>query len=328
MKPQSPCPILICDRFDLDALSLLKSDSSVNVRVSNTLGSNLPPKEELEQAQGLIVRSRTKITRELLSLAPNLKFIITSTSGYDHIDLKATSEFAVQVMYTPEANAASASELTWSLALACARRSQESYRAMKAGDWRREALVGRELNGKTWGVIGCGRIGSRVARIAQAFGMKTLAFDPYLETFPEGVLRVGLDECLKLSDFVSFHVPATLETQSMINAARFSEMNHHAIIINTSRGTVFSERDLILALKNSWIAGAGLDVFEQEPLPRDSQLFAFPNVVLTPHLGATTAEAFSASSREAALKALNFVKSQAVTDPLPPLNAPWFQLNY
>jgi D-3-phosphoglycerate dehydrogenase len=319
--------LLITDRFDLDALALLKGDHAVEVAQS---GAPKPTPEELAQTEGLIIRSRTKIDRALLEQAPALKLIITATSGFDHIDLEATSERGLTVMFTPEANAASAAELTWALVLACARRVPEAHRAVKAGDWRREALLGRELAGKTYGVIGLGRIGTRVARFAQAFGMKVVAFDPYKDDshFEKArASRMALDELLRLADFASLHVPATPETRHMLSSLHLQNANPGLILINTSRGSALHEPVLIEALEKNWIAGCGLDVFEKEPLSRQSALTSLSGVVLSPHIGATTGEAFAAASLEAAEKALRFAKAGLKSDCLPPMEE-WYQQGF
>lgn len=324
MNTTSSHRVLITDRFDTNASALLRSDSRLNISVSE---NPVPTAEELRHAEALIIRSRTPISRELLAQAPHLRVIVTATSGFNHIDLQATQERGVAVMFTPNANAASACELTWTLALACSRRLIEAHRAVKAGDWRREALIGRELQQKTYGVIGLGRIGTRVARVAQAFGMRAIAYDPYKEEAhfaAAGVERVSYEELLKLSDIISFHVPATEETKHMLTLTHFEYMHRGAILINTSRGAVMREVDLIEALNNGWIAACGLDVFEREPLPRHSGLLNRMNVVLSPHLGATTSEAFAAASREAAEKIIAFLTNGSVSDPLPP-KEPWYE---
>jgi D-3-phosphoglycerate dehydrogenase len=318
----NPLRVLITDRFDLDASTRLESDPRFEVRRSAT---PFPSERELEGIEALVIRSRTSINAELLRYAPCLQLLITATSGFDHIDLKATSAQAprLKVMHTPEANAASACELTWALVLACTRRLQQSNRALKAGDWTREALIGQELRGKTYGVVGLGRIGSRVARIASAFDMQVVAFDPYRVQFPNNVSSVAFEELLRLSDVISFHVPASAETRHMLNQNGFAALNRQVIVVNTSRGSVIRERDLIQALTAGKIFACGLDVFEREPLPRDSTLLTFPNVVLTPHVGATTSAAFAAASHEAVDKLVRYVESGATSDLLPP-NAPWF----
>ena len=318
---------LITDRFDIHALALLRGNPRFDIL--QTAGPT-PTSEELAGAEALIIRSRTKIDSELLQKAPKLKVIITATSGFDHIDLTETESRKLNVMYTPEANAASACELTWALVLACARRIPEAHRAIKGGEWKREALVGRELSGKTYGIVGLGRIGSRVAKVAVALGMKAIALDPYKEDehfAAVGATRVSLEEILRLSDVISFHVPSTPETQYLLGRNFLETMNPDIILVNTSRGSLVSEKDLIEALANRWIAACGLDVFEREPLSRQSQLLSFPNVVLTPHLGATTKEAFSAGSMEAAEKLIAFVASGAVSDSLPP-QEPWWAAGF
>ena len=334
--------VLITDRFDLEAAALLAAHSSVQVSHSQT---PQPTSVELESVQGLLIRSRTKVTAEFLAQAPKLEVIVTSTSGFEHIDLAATAAQGISVMYTPDANASSAAELTWALVLACARRLNEAHRAVKTGDWKREALVGTQLGGRTYGVVGLGRIGLRVAKVAAAFGMHVVAFDPYQDeeqfSLSESqttsaefkaagsvrIERLSFEELLRVSDVISFHVPATPETNRMMGLAAFEQLNENAILINTSRGSVIVEKDLIWALENSRVAACGLDVFEREPLARHSALTTFANVVLSPHLGATTSQAFAASSREAAEKVIEFVENGDVSDPLPPDTA-WYKLGF
>ncbi|MES2854334.1 MAG: hydroxyacid dehydrogenase [Bdellovibrionota bacterium] len=308
---------LITDRFDVNALASLQGDSELTVRQSST---PLPTKEEMLGVQGIVIRSRTKITAEFLNQSPDLKVIVTSTSGFDHIDLKACQEKSVVVMYTPTANAASAAELTWALSLAVSRKTNQADRAVKSGDWKRETLLGRQLHGRTYGIVGLGRIGSRVAKIANAFGMRVVGFDPYKDDHhfdAAGCERMSLDEVFKMADIVSIHVPSTTETFHMIRKTTLDEANRDLVLINTSRGAVVDEKVLCEALDKGWIAGAGLDVFKKEPLPRESKLLGRDNVVLTPHIGATTGEAFQASSMEAAAKLKAFAARGEIKDRLP-----------
>ena len=319
--------ILVTDRFELEAMTKMQSDPRLHVTRS---AGPLPTAEELLGIEGLAIRSRTKVDRELLALVPSLKVVVTATSGFDHIDLEACEEHGVKVMFTPEANAASAAELTWTLMLAVSRKLIDAHKSVKAGDWRRESHMGRQLEGKTYGIVGLGRIGSRVARIAQAFGMKTIAFDPYKEDehFERiGCQRFSLEELFMLSDCVSIHVPASDETKGMIHRYLLDAANRSLILVNTSRGTVIPEQDLHEALTLSWIAGAGLDVFEREPLPRHSMLLGLPNVVMTPHIGATTTEAFARASWDAAEKLSTFALDGIVSDPLPPID-PWWMAGF
>ena len=169
----NPFHVLVTDRFTLDAYASLQGDSVLKVSKS---AEPQPNKEDLQNTNGLIFRSRTRVDKDLLAMAPNLRVIITATSGFDHIDLDATHERGIKVMFTPEANVASAAELTWALALAVSRQLLEAHRSTKSGEWRKPSLMGRQLEGKTYGIIGLGRIGSRVARIAHAFGMRGRCF--------------------------------------------------------------------------------------------------------------------------------------------------------
>jgi D-3-phosphoglycerate dehydrogenase / 2-oxoglutarate reductase len=320
--------VLITDRFDLNAEAHLKGHSK-NLEVMRSK-TPVPSSEELKGVQALIIRSRTKITKAFLETAPDLKFIVTSTSGFDHIDFEATKARGILTAYTPNANVQSAAELTWALVLACARRVPESGKAIRNGNWDREALNGIELAGKTYGVIGFGRIGKTVAKLAQAFGMRVLAYDPYIddeEFTSRGVARFGCDEVLRMSDVVSLHVPATEETSPLLRSTYLSLLQSHAILVNTSRGSAIHERALIDVLQAGKLRAVGLDVFEKEPLDRHSELTRFNNVVLTPHLGATTTEAFAKSSLEAAEKVLKFFASGSISEPisdsLPP-EAEWY----
>lgn len=315
--------VLITDRFDFKALMLLKAQKGLEVEQSSHAS---PTDSELAGAHALIIRSRTKITKELLARAPQLKFVVTATSGFDHIDLKAASEKNITLAYTPEANAQSAAELTWALVLAAAKRLPEADRAIRSGNWAREALTGLELRGKTYGVIGLGRVGKRVALIAKAFGMQILAYDPYIEDedFSQAhAQRSGLDDLIRLSDVVSLHVPKTAETSPLIRPWHFEVLMKHAIMVNTSRGTAIDEAGLIAALTAGRIRTCGLDVFEREPLPVGSALLTLPQIVLTPHLGATTEDAFALASEMAAQKLIAFFAGTEITDRLPP-DAEWY----
>lgn len=319
--------ILVADRFDHEALARLKSVATLEV---STAVDAQPSAEQLATCEGLIARSRTKIDASFLAKAPRLKVAITATSGFDHIDFEACAKRGVVVMHTPSANAASAAELTWGLIFALSRKLIDAHRAVKAGEWRREPLVGSEVSGKTLGVVGLGRIGRRVARVAQAFGMKIVAFDPYIDEADfqsVGAERLSLEELMRLADVVTLHVPKSEETEGMITSVLLEAMNRSSLLINASRGSAVSESDLVEALKEKWIAGAALDVFEREPLPRDSRLLQFPNVVLSPHIGATTREAFAAASHEAAEKMIAFARSGTASDRLPP-EATWFQQGF
>lgn len=316
--------ILIADRFAQDSFLYLQQHSNFEVvRADHHLHL---PLEHLVSAHALLIRSRTPINEELLKKARQLQLIITGTSGFDHIDLEATQKWGVTVMHTPTANIESASQLTWGLVLSCVNNIHLGHKMIKAGEWKREALTGIELKGRTYGIVGLGRIGSRVAEIAQAFGMTVAAYDPYQEdeVFKRlGIPRLSYEEVLKSADILSFHVPKTLETEHMLNRSHFEYIHRGVVLINTSRGSVINENDLAEAIENGFLRAVGLDVFEKEPLPRTSRLLNYPNVVLTPHIGANTEDAFFKASQIAANKLMAFFTDGSTSDTLPP-RAPWY----
>ncbi len=311
--------VLITDKFTLRAQTLLEASCSI-------VKSQTPScaHEDLSQVEALVIRSRTKIDKNLLARAPKLKFIVTATSGFDHIDLIATETRGIKVAFSPEANAASAAELTWALVLACARQTVDGHTAVKNETWNTHLRDGIQLCGHTYGVIGLGRIGTRVARIAQAFGMSVVGYDPYADESAFAVAqRVGLEELLKMSDVVSLHVPYTRETRKMINRSTLEYTQRDAILVNTSRGEILDEQELYEALKKGWLKGVGLDVFVKEPLPSDSNLLKNDRVVFSPHVGARTEDAYANASLEAAKQVLEFFTTGNVTHPLPP-KALWY----
>jgi D-3-phosphoglycerate dehydrogenase / 2-oxoglutarate reductase len=315
--------VLITDRFAQEALLTLSSQPFLNVQKTET--PNLHG-VDLAQVAALVIRSRTVIDESVFKRAKKLQVIVTATSGFDHIDLDAAEKWGVTVMFTPEANVESAAQQTWALVLACANRIPQAHRGMKAGEWNREAVTGFELSHKTYGIVGLGRIGKRVAQIANAFNMNVIAFDPYTDesSFRQvDAERVAYEELLKRSDVLSFHVPKTTETEAMLNRSQFEYIHRGMTIVNTSRGSVIHEADLCEALENGWIGAVGLDVFEKEPLPRQSKLLNHSNVVLTPHCGANTTEAFAKASEQAALKLIRFFVDSSTSDTLPP-KAAWY----
>ena len=315
--------ILITDRFSSESEQWLKSQPRMNCFHSAQVQ---PTPEELASAHALIIRSRTNVDETLLGQAPNLKVIVSATSGFDHMDLKATKLAKVVVMHTPQANAQSAAEMTWALVLGSARKIVKAHKCVKSGAWRRDELTGVELHGKNYGIVGLGRVGSKVSQMAKAFGMNVFGYDPYIDEtiFSElKVHRVGFEELLRQADILSFHVPKTEETKNMLGRAQLPLLNSHAIVINTSRGSVINEADLIWALQERRIDAAGLDVFQREPLPRDSELLKFENVLLTPHIGATTQEAFHKASECAAKQTVQFLLHHKVENELPPTGVPW-----
>ncbi len=317
--------VLITDRFAIEGEA--KLIPHFEVQRSET---HRPTNEELKDAKALIIRSRTKITKELLDAAPELELIITSTSGYDHIDLEQTSSRNIKVSYTPEANSQSAAEMAILLMLACAREINLAGQMIRNGNWKRTEIKGFQLAGKSLGIVGLGRVGSRVARTAHAMGMKVFAYDPYKEdqAFVDAhAQRLGYTELLRLCHVVSYHVPSTKETYQMLNRRLFEDMLPGMIAINTSRGDVWNELDILHGLTIGVLERAGLDVFIKEPLPKDSALISHPKIVTTPHIGATTEEAFLASSTMAADKCIGHFRDKTLSDELPP-ESPWWKYQF
>jgi len=285
--------VLVADQIALDGLAPLRDDSRFDLIVKPGLkGAELA--DAIGSADAVLVRSTTQITRESLARANGLKVIGRAGVGVDTIDVNAATERGIAVLTAPAGNTISAAELTFALTLALARRVSAADRSMKSGQWDRKSFSGTELYGKTLGLVGAGRIGGEVAKRARAFGMQVLAFDPFLiadRAAALGVERAELDEVLRRADVVSLHVPLTDATTGLLGDRELGLMKPTAVIVNAARGGVVSEEALVRALKDKRIAGAALDVFEQEPLPADHPLRALDNVVLTPHLGASTAEA-------------------------------------
>jgi D-3-phosphoglycerate dehydrogenase len=233
-------------------------------------------------------------------------------------------------MYTPEANVISTAELTWALILASARKVTLAQKEMKAGVWNRDLFISNELYGKTLGVVGLGRVGSRVAKIAGAFNMNVLGFDPYQtdEAFTRvNAERVSYEEVLKGSDILTFHVPFTFETKNMFGASQIEYVSPDLILINASRGSVIDEEAVAEALNEKKLGFAALDVFAKEPLARTSNLLKAPRTILTPHLGAYTEEAFLRASLEACERITQFFLNGTTLNTLP-LQNDWGSLSF
>jgi D-3-phosphoglycerate dehydrogenase len=283
--------ILVADPLQAAGLEILR-ESGAEVRV---LSDEERPRllEILPGHDALIVRSMTKVTREVLEAGRGLKVVGRAGIGVDNIDVPAATEHGILVVNAPTANLLSATEHTLALLLAVARNVPAADASMKAGEWDRKRFVGTELQGKTLGVVGFGRIGQKVAERARAFGMEVLAHDPYLD--PAAARRldvelVELDQLLPRADVVTLHTPMTEATRGLLSAERIRAMKEGALLINCARGGLVDEAALLAALESGRLAGAGLDVFAEEP-PRDLALVGHPKVVATPHIGAQTREA-------------------------------------
>lgn len=291
--------IVAADAIAESGLALLRGTPGFDVVAAHGKPDVL--KEALPRAVVLLVRSETQVTDAVLGTAPRLKFVGRAGMGVDNIDVPAATRRGVTVMNTPGANTVSAAEHAIGLMLALVRRIPRAAESMRKGEWDRKRFAGTELHGKVLGLVGLGRIGSHVAGIARAFGMTIIAHDPFLSEARAreiGAELASLDDLFTRADVISLHVALTDKTRHLIDARRLGLMRPKAVLINTARGALIDDAALITALRDKKIGGAGLDVFEPEPLPADSPYRALDNVVLTPHLAASTSEAQERTSLE------------------------------
>ncbi len=246
-------------------------------------------------AVALVVRSETKVTRKVIEAAPKLRVVGRAGVGVDNVDIEAATQHGTVVMNTPGGNTVTTAELSFAMLLSLARKVPQAHATMVAGKWDRKLFQGAELSGKTLGILGMGRIGTEVAKRAIAFGMRVVAYDPYLTE--ERAKAIGaeyassLDQVYIAADFITVHMPVTPETKNMLNAAAFVKMKPGVKIVNCARGEIIAENDLIAALESGKVGGAALDVFVVEPMAADHPFRKQPNLILTPHLGASTEEA-------------------------------------
>ncbi len=300
--------VLVTDKIDPAGLEPLKSHAGIE------LVYEIAPKPEvLEKALAgtgaWLVRSESKVTADWIKKAPDLKLIGRAGVGVDNIDLEAATRRGIAVVNAPAANTLAAAEHAVALMLALARHVPKADASTQAGKWERGKFMGVELFGKTLGVVGLGRIGREVAKRAQSFGMKLVGFDPFVtETQARelGIEPMSFLDVLAKSDFVTLHVPGGEKTNGMVNAAALAKAKKGIRIVNCARGELIDDAALADALKSGHVAGAALDVFHAEPLPADSVLRGAPNLILTPHLGASTSEAQSRVATELAQAVVDF----------------------
>lgn len=285
--------ILVSDKLGADGLTVL--DQYSDVSYDHKPGMS---KEELlgiiGEYDGLIVRSGTKVTADVLDAGTKLKVVGRAGMGVDNIDVPTATKRGIVVMNTPGANSVATAELALGLMLAVARNIPQSHASLGTGEWRRSEFTGQQLLGKTLGIVGFGRIGRLVAQRAKAFGMDILAYDPYVSEEigrEQGVSLVELEDLLRGSDYITLHTAFSPESAQMINAESIAMMKDGAVLINDARGKLVNEADLAEALKSGKLKGAGIDVYSSEPPAADNPLIGLPNVVHTPHLGASTKEA-------------------------------------
>ncbi len=257
----------------------------------------------IADADALIIRSATKADAALINASTKLKAIARAGVGVDNVDLDAASAKKIAVMNTPAGNTVATAEFAFGLMLALARHIPQSFVSMQGGKWDRKSYQGVELRGKTLGIVGYGRIGQAVGKRAAAFDMSVVAYDPFIpaDTIRKiGAEPVTLDELFAKSDFISLHSVITEDTRGMINAANIAKMKKGVRIVNAARGALINDADLAEALKSGQVAGAALDVYNEEPPPAGHPLIGLPNVIDTPHLAASTDEAQVAVAIEAA----------------------------
>ncbi|MCR9248425.1 MAG: phosphoglycerate dehydrogenase [bacterium] len=282
--------ILVADELSAEGLELLNDAGDVTVKTGMDEDAL---RTTLADYEALIVRSATKVTARSLELADRLTLIGRAGIGVDNIDVEAATARGIVVMNTPEAGAVTTGEHAIALLVSMARRIAAADASVRAGKWEKSKFTGVELAGKQAGVLGLGRIGRVVAERCRGLGMTVSAYDPFVSqaNAPDGVRMMELDELLGSSDFVSVHVPLADETRGLLSRERIQAMKPGARLVHAARGGIVDEAAVCEALESGHLAGAALDVFEQEPLPADSPLRSAPNLVLTPHLGASTVEA-------------------------------------
>lgn len=293
--------VLACDGIDPAAVKRIRDAGHEVTEAKGLAAPDLLT--ALKGVHGLLVRSATKVTAEVLAGAPDLKVVVRAGTGLDNVDQSAAMARGVAVRNTPNANSVSVAEITFAMLLALERHIASAAADLRAGRWEKTKYQGRELHGRTLGVIGFGRIGQEVAKRARAFGMQVIAYDPVVTSGPAGyewVRHASREALLAEADVVTLHVPFTDDTRHSLSKPEFELMKKDAVLVNASRGGVVDEAALFAALTTGRLRAAAVDVFEKEPAPADHPLLALPNVLPLPHLGASTAEAQRRAGMDAA----------------------------
>jgi D-3-phosphoglycerate dehydrogenase len=308
----SDIKVLVADDMSNAAVDIMtKAGLSVDV---NTGLQPAQLAEIIGAYHGLAIRSATKVTADILAKATNLKIVGRAGVGVDNIDVKNATERKVQVINTPSGNAIAAGELAIAFMFALARKVPQATASMKKGEWEKKKFSGIEITGKTLGVLGFGNIGRQVAERAVGLKMKVLAYDPMIPAGsapPAGIDYASFDDVVAKADFITLHLPLTAETKNLFGAATFGKMKKGAYLINCARGGVVDEAALYEAVKSGQLGGAALDVFEKEPTPA-LPLFELDNVILSPHIGASTKEAQSKVAIELAEVFVDFFNNGKV----------------
>jgi D-3-phosphoglycerate dehydrogenase len=301
--------VLVCDSIDKTGIDSMKhSGLTVDYRPEIKSSEIISSAKDYEV---IVVRSRTKITKEIIDAASRLRIIARVGVGLDNVDVKAAEAKQIKVINAPEAASTAVAELAIGLMISLARSIPRADAETKKGNWIKKELTGSQLSGKYLGIIGVGNIGRNIGRMAKALRMNLIGYDIYpinREFINEtGMIVTDLNTLLESSDFVTCHVPSTQETKHMFNTERFTKMKPNAFLINTSRGDIIDENALYEMLKNNKLGGAALDVFEVEP-PTNKLLLGLPNIVCTPHIGAQTKEAQELASIVIAEKIIQILR--------------------
>lgn len=312
--------VLVSDNLEKDGIDLLQKEDGIEVDVKTGLSPD-ELKKIIGKYHALIIRSATKVTEDILSAASNLKVVGRAGIGLDNVDIPAATKRGIVVMNTPTGNVVTTAEHAIAMLLAMSRNIPQGTASLKAGKWDKKKLQGREIYNKVLGVVGFGKIGSIVADRARGLKMQVIVCDPYVT--PERIEKAGfesvsLDELYKRADYITLHIPKLKDTVGLLNKAAFEKMKPGVMIINCSRGGIVNEADLYEAMKSGKVAGAALDVFENEP-PGKNPLFELDNLICTPHLGASTKEAQTNVAVAVAAQIIDFLKNDTIINAV---NAP------
>ena len=301
--------VLVTDPLSEEGIDVLRGSAQVDVKVG------LKPEEIVSiigDYEALVVRSQTKVTADIIEAGKKLQVIARAGVGIDNVDVETATRHGIVVVNAPTGNTVSAAEHAIALMLSLARHIPQANAMLKSGAWRRGDFMGTELRGKTLGVIGLGNVGSEVARRARGLEMKVIAFDPFISIDHSDKLQVrlvGLDQLLRESDFITLHIPLTAQTKKLVGAKELAMVKPTVRIINCARGGLIDEKALVKALDEKRVAGVAIDVFETEPTT-ESILFGYDNVIVTPHLGASTTEAQVMAAKDVAEQIVDIFKGQ------------------
>ena len=314
-KKETTKRVLVTDNISEEGINKLRGFADVDIELE------LSKEEMVARISGydaLVIRSGTKVTKEIIDAGDQLKVIGRAGVGVDNIDVERATEKGIMVVNSPEANSISAAEHTIAMLLSLSRNIPAANLSLKSGKWERKKYMGVEVNGKVLGTIGLGRVGSEVAKRAKGFGMRVVAYDPFISEDKAkelGITLLSFNEVLATADFITLHTPLTRDTHHMISKQEFAMMKEGVRVINCARGGIIDEGALAESIRNGKVAGAALDVFENEP-PQENQLLELGEVIVTPHLGASTKEAQKAAALIIAEEVITALKNEPVKNAL------------